>query len=153
MAAGQKQLEELWHSASPGHLSPWQQALALGLRHASKELNGGHVAVVWIAAKLRKTDGTGKGYSQDAPAPASVTEFFKKVDADPQWFPGKHSGAKRGRKAVMTPQKRARIASSAMSQKGEGHEPSVDVTVARCPAATLNPETKKAFCDKTIRKV
>ena len=111
------------------------------------------MCVKWIAAKLRKTDGTGKGYSQDAPGHGSVSEFFQKVDSDPERFPGKVSGQKRGRKAVMTPAKRARIASSAMSQKGEGHEPSADVTIARRPAATLNPETKKPFRDKTIQKV
>ena len=55
---------------------------------------------------MRKTDGTGKGYSQDAPGHGSVSEFFQKVDADPEWFPGKVSGQKRGRKAVMTPAKR-----------------------------------------------
>ena len=34
-----------------------------------------------------------------------------------------------------------------------GHEPSVEVTVARNRAATLNPKTGLPFCDKTIRKV
>ena len=153
MPSAPQTLEELWHRASPGHLSPWQQALALGFREASKEVFGGHVSVKWIAPKLRKTDDAGKGCSEEAPGHGSVSEFFHKVDADPCWYPGKISGKKRGRPAVMTPGKRARIASSAMSQKGEGHEPSVDVTVSRRPAATLNPVTKKAFCDKTIRKV
>ena len=89
-------LQAFWHTSAPDRLTPWQQALALGLREASKELNGGHVAINWIASKLRKTDSTGKAYSKDPPKHGSLTEFFSKVDADPAWFPGKHPGAKRG---------------------------------------------------------
>ena len=40
-----------------------------------------------------------------------------------------------------------------MTQKREGFEPSVEVTIQRCPGATLNPKTDKPFCDKTVRKV
>ena len=103
--------------------------------------------------KALETDKTGEAYSEEAPAWGSLSEFFSKVDKDPDWFPGKHNGQKRGRPPVMTRQKRRRIASSAMLQKEEGDEPSADVTIIRCPASTLNPETKKPFCDKTIRKV
>ena len=105
-------LEGLWHSASPGHLSPWQQALALGMRHASKDVYGGHVCVKWIASKLRKTDASGKAYSDEAPKHSSVSGLFQKVDADPRWYPGKISGTKRGPKPVLTGTKRARIAAS-----------------------------------------
>ena len=75
------------------------------------------------------------------------------MDADPEWYPGKADGAKRGPKPLLTPQKRARIAASAMSQKAAGEEPDPTVTVHRCPTATLNPRTQKPFCDKSIRKV
>ena len=150
----QTTLRELWHTSAPGRLSPWQQAFAVGLREASKEIYGGHVNVTWIASKLRTTDGSGQKYSKNAPQHGSISEFFKKVEADPDWYPGKHQQTKkRGRKPILTKAKRARIASSAMSQKTEGHEPSVDVTITRCPSSTLNPETEKPFCDKTIRKV
>ena len=64
--------------------------MACGLREASKELYGDHVAVTWIASKLRKTGPTGKAYSQYAPEQGSSSELFKKIDADPDWFPGKH---------------------------------------------------------------
>ena len=153
MAPRQLDLRACWHTAAPGRLSAWQQAFACGLREASKELYGGHVAVTWIASKLRKTDATGKAYSQDAPEQGSLSEFFRKIDADPDWFPGKHCGRKRGPQPLLTKKKRARIAQSSMRQKEEGHEPSVEVTVARNRAATLNPKTGLPFCDKTIRKV
>ena len=153
MAPRQVDLRACWHTAGPGRLTAWQQAFACGLREASKELYGGHVAVTWIASKLRKTDATGKAYSQDAPEQGSLSEFFRKIDADPDWFPGKHCGRKRGPRPLLTKTKRARIARSSMRQKEEGHEPSVEVTVARNRAATLNPKTGLPFCDKTIRKV
>ena len=50
MPISQQELQEFWHSAAPGRLSPWQQARALGLRDASKDINGGHVHVSWIAS-------------------------------------------------------------------------------------------------------
>ena len=153
MPIPQDQLRKLWHTAAPGRLAPWQQARALALRDVSRDEYGGHVCVSWIAAKLRKTDETGEAYSNEAPAQGSVSEFFSKVDNDPDWFPGKHSGEKRGPPPALTRTKRQRIASSAMRQKADGDEPSADVTRVRCPAATLNPATKKPFCDKTIRKV
>ena len=74
------------------------------------------MCVSWIAGKLRKTDSTGKAYSDDPPSHGSLTEFFAKVDADPDWFPGKHNGQKRGPQPLMTKAKRARIAASGMSQ-------------------------------------
>ena len=132
MSLSQEDLETFWHSSAPGRLTPWQQAFALGLAEASKEIHGGHVAVGWITKKLRKTDSTGQKYTNKAPGHGAVSDFFSKVKSDPRWFPGKQSGAKRGPKPVLTAAKRARIASSAMSQKSEGDEPSVDVTIFRC---------------------
>ena len=44
--------------------------------------------------------------------------------------------------------------SSAMAAKrNRDDEPCVAAVVHACPAATLNPQTKKPFCDKTIRGV
>ena len=149
----QDTLRALWHTSAPGRLTPWQQARALAFREASREIYGGHVAVNWIAGFLKKTDDAGTAYTDLSPSHQSLNEFFNKVDADPDWFPGKHSGTKRGPKPLLSKSKRARIASSAMTQKREGFEPSVEVTIQRCPSATLNPKTDKPFCDKTVRKV
>ena len=112
-----------------------------------------HVAVNWIASKLRKTDETGEAYSNDPPTHGALTQFFQKVDWDSDYFPGKHSGTKRGPPPTVTPAKRARIIQSGMSQKDEGEEPSPDVTVITHPMSTYNPKTKQAFCGKTIRKI
>ena len=146
MPASQEDLRSLWLTAPPGRLSPWEQARALGLREASQLIFDGEVNKTWIAGKLVKTDGS-------APSQPALTQFFAKVDADPEWFPGKHSGARRGPLPLLTPAKRRCIAMSAMSQKSKDEEPCVAETIVRCPAATQNPQTGKPFCDKTIRKV
>eukprot|EP00974_Lingulodinium_polyedra_P092942 9004024-Lingulodinium_polyedra.AAC.1 len=73
-----RSLGDLWHASAPGRLTAWQQAYALALREASKEVHVGHVYVTWIAAKLRKTDATGHAYSHEAPGPSAVTQLFQK---------------------------------------------------------------------------
>ena len=140
----QKELAELWHSAKAGGLSPWQQALALSLREASKDVHG-EPKLKWIAERVKKADGS-------HPSTSALCQFFQRVDIDPDWFPGKISGMKRGRKVVLTPAKRRRLASSAMSMKARGDEPTVDEVVQRCPAASLNPNTNKPFCKKWIQQ-
>ena len=88
------------------------------------------------------------------PGRSALSQFFKLVDSDKDWYPGKHTGAKRGPKPLLTPLKRRCIASAAMvSKKQRGKEPCVAAVVHACPRATLNPSTAMPFCDKTIRKV
>lgn len=93
----------------------------------------------FVAGKLNKTkNGTPSG---DAPTAASVKEFFEKVDADADWFPGKHSGEKRGPKRILRGAKLGAIVSAAKRLKSEGVEPTYGAIVAACPQATLNPAT------------
>ena len=92
-------LRKYWLSAPEGRLTPWEQAKALGLREAYKELHNGEVNVAWVAARVHKAGGGN-------PERAAMHEFFHKVDSDPDWFPGKHNGAKRGPKPLLTPAKR-----------------------------------------------
>ena len=143
----QQLLRNFWLSSSPGHLSPWEQAKALGLREASKELHGGQTNVPWICARLEKTGG---GH----PHRAALHEFFQKVDTDPEWFPGKHCGKPRGRKPLLTLKKRRCIARSAMEAKRRRRqEPCVAAVVEACPRATMNESTGQPFSANTIRKV
>ena len=145
--AAQQWLRKFWLSSSPGHLSKWEQAKALGLREASKEIHGGQANVPWICARLVKTGG-------GQPQRAALHEFFKKVDADPDWFPGKHSGTPRGPKPKLTPHKRRCIAKSAMEAKRRRRqEPCIAAVVEACPRATLNESTGQPFSANTIRKV
>ena len=78
-------LRQLWLSAPPGRMSPWQQARALALREVSRELHAGRTQLEWVAARVEKVGGGSPG--QDA-----LHKFFTKVDADPDWFPGKQCG-------------------------------------------------------------
>ena len=65
----------LWLSAPHGRLSPWQQARALALREASRELHSGRTQLEWVAARVKKVGGGSPG--QDA-----LHKFFKLVDSD-----------------------------------------------------------------------
>ena len=88
------------------------------------------------------------------PERCALHKFFKLVDEDPSWSPGKQREGKPGRPVLLTPSKRRCIARSAMSAKRiRGDEPCVSAVVHACPRATMNPETRRPFCDKTIRKM
>ena len=115
----QDSLRCLWLHGQEGRLSPWEQAKALGLREASRDLHHGKTNLPWIAARLTKIGG---GH----PTKGSLHEFFKRVDSDDAWFPGKHNGKKRGPKPLLTPAQRRNIAQSAMAaKKTHGNEPCV----------------------------
>ena len=47
-AISQDTLRELWLGGQHGRLCPWEQAKALGLRQASREIHGGKVNLPWI---------------------------------------------------------------------------------------------------------
>ena len=85
----------MWLKAPEGKLCGREQAKAWALRevwHADDK--GAYGMLPFIASKLRKTkDSLPQG---DPPGTSALKEFFEKVDADPNWFPGKHSEAIRG---------------------------------------------------------
>ena len=141
----QATLASLWRSAPAGKLSPWEQAKALALREAHQDLHG-HVCLSWVAARVMKTGGGN-------PTKQSMDEFFRKVDADPEWYPGKHHGGKRGPRVSLTTAKRKILAASAMAIKARGAEPTPIEVMQRCKKASFNPRTKRPFCEKTVKKV
>ena len=135
----QECLHKLWLSAPEGRLSPWEQAKALALREASRMLHDGWDNLPWVCERLTKSGG---GH----PQPGSLHEFFSKVDADSDWFPGKHNGAKRGPTPQLTPHKRRCIAESAMAaKKYRKQEPCVAAVVQACPDATRSEKNWKAI--------
>ena len=143
----QEALRRAWLDAPANRLCAWEVAKALGLREASKDIHSGNVNLPWIAARVAKVDGGN-------PSRSALHQLFDKIDADPEWFPGKHTGTKRGPKPLLTKAKRRCIAASAMAKKAiDGDEPVVDAVILACPAATMNPVTGKPFCAKSIRKV
>ena len=136
----QELLRDSWLRGQHGRLCAWEQAKALALREASRELHG-RTQLAWIAARVEKVGG---GHPSDG----ALHKFFKVVDGDKEWFPGKQRGAARGPKPLMTRAKRRCIAQSAMAAKKlRGDEPCVTAVVHACPRATTNPRTGKPFCD------
>ena len=143
----QEQMRAYWRSAPAGRLCPWEQAKALALREVGKKLKDGEPPTLdWIAARVTKVGG---GH----PEKGSLSEFFAKVDADPDWFPGKHNGTKRGPAPLLTAAKRRCVADSAMAAKRAGEEPCVAAVIQSCPVSTMNPATKRPFTPPTIRKI
>ena len=106
----QETLRKLWRDAPEGRLCAWEVAKAIGLREASKEIHSGAPNLPRIAERLTKVGG-------GSPSTPSLHELFAKMDADEEWFPGKHSGAKRGPKHVFTGQKRRCVALSMRAAK------------------------------------
>ena len=99
-----------------------QALLALGLLQASREVHG-DPNLPWICARITKSHGDTRA-TGDQPTPFALCQFFRKVDADKDWFPGKYGGQMRGPKPVLVPARRQCIAVSAMAQKATGGEPS-----------------------------
>ena len=80
----QELLRDSWLRGQHGRLCAWEQAKALALREASRELHG-RTQLAWIAARVEKVGG---GH----PSGGALHKFFKVVDGDKEWFPGKRMG-------------------------------------------------------------
>ena len=114
----QADLKHAWLHAPDNRLCAWEVAKALGLHEASIKMHGSNGRLPWIAARLCKVGG-------GCPTVQSLHELlFAEIDADPEWFPGKHGGRKRGPKPALTKAKRCCIASAAVTAKSaRGEEP------------------------------
>ena len=146
MPLSQDVLREVWRGGQANRMCPWEQARALALREASREIHGGRANVEWVAARVVKNDGS-------RPTRQSLHELFALVDSDADWFPGKHCGKRRGPEPFFTPSKKKHCARVMMQVKHEaGDEPTVEEMKRRCPRATLNPRTGKTFDDKVLRR-
>jgi hypothetical protein len=149
----QDTLRNLWKGGPSGRLSAWEVAKALAFREASKVVHNGQVKLPWISTHLTKIPEEGKN-NGESPGTSALHELFAKIDADPDWFPGKHTGAKRGPKPLFNAAKRRCVATSFMSRKKNlGEQPCVQAAILNCPKATRNPKTKRPFCEKTIMDV
>ena len=138
---------EWWVKGKTGHLAPWAQALVWALVQVNEALDL-EMADEDIGAFVTKVGG-------GPPSKTSIANWRYTFSEDPEWYPGKQQfeGKKPGPKKVLTVQKQNAIASSAMSLKREGTEPSVAEVRSRCPDATWNPTTQAPFTDKYILEV
>ena len=136
-----------WISGKQGSLAPRAQAQVWGL-HVMAKNQDVKMSNDDIAAMVTKVGG---GH----PCQQAIAQWRKTFDDDPDWYPGKQSeeAQQRGPKRKFTVQKQMAIAKSAMALKAAGEEPTVDAVRARCPTASINPDTGNVFDDKLILEV
>ena len=146
MAVPQDTLEALWKGGQLDRMCAWEQCRALALKEAYMDLHGGELNVQWVCDRVCKNDGT-------HPQRQSLHEFFDSVDKDKHWFPGKHSGKRRGPQPVFTLTKKRRCAKVMMQVKTRGGEPTLEEMKLRCRGSTTNPSTGAPFDDKLLRSV
>ncbi len=137
-------LRSAWLDAKDGSLSEREQAKAWAPREIWKDSGkADHGMKTFIAGKLKKKGG-------GSPSSGAVKQFFEKVDADDDWFPGKGNYEELGAPSIMSGQQRGALARCAMAMKKNGIEPTYGNVVAACPKAALNPKTKRPFSKFTV---
>ena len=84
----QEDLAALWLNAPEDRLCGREQAKAWALREVWRaDGKGKHGMLTFIASKLQKTkDSLPQG---DPPGVSALSEFFEKIDDDPNWFPAR----------------------------------------------------------------
>ena len=83
-------LQKAWTEAAPGHLSAWERAKAWALREVWRdEHDSDHGLGSYVAGKVKKAGG-------ERPSGQAMIKFFKKIDEDADWFPGKINHARTG---------------------------------------------------------
>ena len=96
---------------------------------------------------IRGRTGDESGYRR-TPIQRAVGLFYARVDADPEWYPGKSGQVIHGPAKALTSQQASAIARSAQALKARGVEPTYSRIVSACPNATINHKTGKAVDKK-----
>ena len=144
MSDRQEVLRAAWLEGQQGRLSAQGEARAWALREAWKATQKTTYGMLsFVASHVTKVGG-------GQPTPSAVQQFFEKVDADPEWYPGKAEPNARGPKSAIAPRSQNVVAQSAMSMKRRGEEPTYPALVAANPVALLNPATGKPVGKKRV---
>lgn len=148
--SAQEELRAAWLGAPEGKLCGREQAKAWALREIwNDDEKGPYGMCTFIAKRVRKTK---KGKPTGAhPSSEAITQFFEKVDGDPDWFPAKHTDTARGPKRVLDEgwKKSAAIRAAKRIQRDEG-EVTYSSMIAACPKALINPATGEAVDKKVV---
>ncbi|CAK0801209.1 unnamed protein product [Prorocentrum cordatum] len=149
----QAALSRAWFAGKEGGLCGREQARARALREVRREEGkSDYGAMSFVASRARKTK-VGKP-SGDHPTSQSIKELFERVDADPEWHPGKLAeGGLRGRKRALRGPKQTAIVAAAKRLKKQGEEPTYAAIAAACPTAALNPDTGQPVDKKAVYTV
>ena len=152
MPTHQEDLRNAWLGGQDGRLRGREQAKAWALREAwNLQTESPYGMLQFVCGHVRTNkNGEPKG---DHPQHGSMSEFFAKVDADPDWFPGKTSGAKRGPARVLKGGKKSAIVQAAKKLKREGTDITYPEIVAAAPSAILNPETGEPVDKKLVYRL
>ena len=97
-------MREAWLGGRDGNLSGQMQAKAWALREAWRDAGKGKYGMLpYICSKMTKVGGY-------PPKPSALQEFFEKVDADADWYPGKSVQEQHGPLPVVRGAKRKAVA-------------------------------------------
>ena len=147
-AATQELLKQAWLEGRAGYLSAWSEAKLWAVREIWRaEKESDHGLQTFAASLVTKVG------ANDHPSQRAVGLFYEKVDADPEWFPGKTCRTKFGPDRALSGQQVSAIARSAQAMKARGVEPTYPMIVASCPNAILNSETNQAVGKKRVYDV
>ena len=131
----QLELKDLWLAGPDGQLCALEEMKAWALREVWRQDGRGDYGMcAFIAKKVHKNDGS-------CPTRNSVRKLLEQIDADPEWYPGKQRGEKRGRKRVLVGTKVTAVCRSAKAIKRAGGEVTYPLLCATAPNALRNPST------------
>ena len=130
-----------------GNMSALSQARAWALREVWREDGKPDYGMLtFIAGKVQKVGG-------GSPGKQAMSKFFKKLDDDPQWFPGKSTQETFGPSSVITPRNQATAARQFMALKKRGREPTYPNAVAVAADALRNPDTGEPVDKRRVYKI
>ena len=142
--AGAKTLERCWLGGNANHLSAKELLKALCYREVMKDSEvPAHGMTTRIAKRLKKVGG-------GPVAAQGLRQIFARVDADPDWYPGKSYQEVHGPARVLTGQKRRALAECAMALKRRRWQPTLGRALANAPIAALNPGTEKPVSKQRV---
>ena len=146
----QEALRKAWLSGRSGNLCPQQEAKAWALREAWREIKPekNYGMLEFVASRVCKV-GVDNPVGGGPPSTAAVSKFFVRVDADPDWFPGKSYQERHGPLPIVRGAKKLAVARSAMAMSQRGEEVTYPALVARNKKALMNPATGRPV-DKSI---
>jgi hypothetical protein len=147
----QTDLSLLWNHAPKGRLSPLEQTKAFAMREVMKKTGDGEVNFSTIADFVATVGKPGKPVQH--PSREAIRLLFSRIDSADGWFPGKSFQTRFGPEPLLTATKRKQIATTAMTLKKAGEEPTPAAVVLKCPRSTFNPVTRLPFSNESIRDI
>ena len=146
-ASAQEVLKAAWIGGRHGSMSALAQARAWALRAVWRDdKKPDYGMLVYICGKVKKVGG-------GSPTSSALKEFFEKVDADADWYPGKCTQKVFGPESVISKTNQAVVARCAMAMKARGEDPTYPRLVAANPTALLNPKTEEPVGKKRLYSI